>query len=194
MMHQLAETPDAIFQDVWSQLARATRDRRSELRWMNLATTTPDGTPRLRTVVLREVIPATRQIAFHTDRRSSKSSELEVNPRVALHFHDRRGALQIRMEGLAHASQDFDRVNAWRKLHPGSREQYAQELAPGSEISSPTDAIVRSEATDRGGFENFTVVAVQIDLIDWLSLAQSGHRRAAFRMSDGIPHCLWLAP
>ena len=44
------------------------------------------------------------------------------------------------------------------------------------------------------GYKNFTVVQNQIQKIDWLFLAASGHRRLKITMEDKIPSYQWIIP
>ena len=44
------------------------------------------------------------------------------------------------------------------------------------------------------GYKNFTVVQNQIQRIDWLYLAASGHRRLKVTMQDKMPSYQWVIP
>ena len=64
---------------------------------MTLATTTPDGHPSARIVLLKDFDP--RGFVFFTDYRSRKGMELEANPRAALVFWWGELERQIRITG-----------------------------------------------------------------------------------------------
>jgi len=64
---------------------------------MALATATPDGSPSLRMVLLKQFDE--RGLAFHTHYTSRKGHELEANPRAALLFHWWALGRQVRVEG-----------------------------------------------------------------------------------------------
>ncbi len=64
---------------------------------MGLATATPDGSPSLRMVLLKQFDE--RGLVFHTHYTSRKGSELEANPRAALLFHWSALGRQVRVEG-----------------------------------------------------------------------------------------------
>jgi len=73
---------------------------RAELREpnaMTLATSTPDGAPSARIVLLKGVDE--RGFVFYTDYRSRKGSELAANPRAALVFHWMELERQVRVTG-----------------------------------------------------------------------------------------------
>ena len=62
-----------------------------------LATSTPDGRPSVRMVLVR-VIDA-RGVGFYTNRGSRKGEELAANPRAAIALHWHSLQRQIRLEG-----------------------------------------------------------------------------------------------
>lgn len=64
---------------------------------MTLATTTPDGTPSARIVLLKGV--DARGFVFYTDYRSQKGAELSINPRAALVFYWSPLERQVRISG-----------------------------------------------------------------------------------------------
>jgi pyridoxamine 5'-phosphate oxidase len=66
---------------------------------MTVATATPDGRPSARTVLLKGV--DARGFVFYTNLEGRKAVELAANPHVALLFHWKSLARQIRVEGPA---------------------------------------------------------------------------------------------
>lgn len=64
---------------------------------MTLATTTPDGQPSARMVLLKGVDE--RGFVFYTNHGSRKAAEIAANPRAALVFYWAALAKQIRIEG-----------------------------------------------------------------------------------------------
>lgn len=64
---------------------------------MTLATTTLDGTPSARVVLLKGV--DARGFVFYTDYRSQKGTELSLNPRAALVFYWSPLERQVRISG-----------------------------------------------------------------------------------------------
>ncbi|MCS3903469.1 hypothetical protein J2T55_001490 [Methylohalomonas lacus] len=187
---------DAAFAHAWQQLARAVADRRHGFRVIQLATTAADGTPRVRSVVLRAVTAG--QLQFHTDSRSAKLTEIAAQPRVALHAYDARDKLQLRLLGSASRhDQDDRRAAAWAATQEMSRVCYRIQPAPGTPIANP-HAVTHAmpQADPDPGYRNFTVVSVTVDRLEWLYLAAAGHRRARWQRcaggDDWSGH--WLAP
>jgi len=64
---------------------------------MTLATTTPDGTPSARIVLLKGADE--RGFVFYTNQQSRKGEELAANARAALLFHWKPQGRQVRIEG-----------------------------------------------------------------------------------------------
>jgi pyridoxamine 5'-phosphate oxidase len=64
---------------------------------MTLATTTPDGTPSARIVLLKGA--DARGFVFYTNKQSRKADELAANTRAALLFHWKPQGRQVRIEG-----------------------------------------------------------------------------------------------
>jgi pyridoxamine 5'-phosphate oxidase len=175
-----AGTTDAVLADIWARLVRARHDRRADWRWFTVATSAADGSPRARTVVLRDVSPGQRRLDFHTDRRSTQYAQLVNDPRVALHFLDRRAAIQVRMLGRATFLGAAHAAAIWDRLSPGARAEYGQTASPGTNLAE-----AGAEAPEPSpGKQNFTVVQVFVTAIDWLHLQSSGHCRASFQFHD----------
>jgi len=98
----------------WAELERAAHDRDSPFRHAQLATAGPHGWPQLRTVILRFADAARRQVGFHTDRRSTKVTEMDAETAVALAAYDRARGLQIRLTGQAGIHvEDARAAEAW---------------------------------------------------------------------------------
>ena len=60
----------------WTLIEEGVRDRRSIFHLPTVASISVDGSPTIRTVVLRGVNVSERSLRFHTDRRSAKFLEL----------------------------------------------------------------------------------------------------------------------
>lgn len=86
---------------------------------MNLATTTPDGRPSSRMVLLKDV--DTRGFVFYTNLESRKGGELAANPHVALNFHWKSLRRQVRVEGVAEAVSDAEADEYFQSRARGSR-------------------------------------------------------------------------
>jgi pyridoxamine 5'-phosphate oxidase len=73
---------------------------------MTLATTTPDGTPSARIVLLKGADE--RGFVFYTNKQSRKGEELAANTRAALLFHWKPQGRQVRIEGRVEHTTDAE--------------------------------------------------------------------------------------
>src|SRR5436853_6317679 len=73
---------------------------------MTLATTTRDGVPSLRAVLVKGVDE--RGFVFYTNMESRKAEELSANPRAALCFHWKSLARQVRIEGTVERASEAE--------------------------------------------------------------------------------------
>ena len=95
MTAAMSDDPFALF-DSWFAEARAGEP--NDANAMALATTTPDGRPSLRMVLLKGHGPD--GFVFYTNLDSRKGGELATNAHVALLFHWKSLRRQIRIEGM----------------------------------------------------------------------------------------------
>ena len=86
---------EQIYARVWDCLAAAVREDKWPFKVMQVATIGLDGSPDVRTVLLRGVSEPENLLTFHTDLRSPKIAELSRDPRIALVGVDTVQNLQI---------------------------------------------------------------------------------------------------
>ncbi len=119
---------DETLREAWRLLERGVTERRSPFHTPALASVREDGSPSIRTLVLRAVDRDTRTLRFHTDVRSGKFREITAQPRVALHFYDPTRKVQMRVDGRARLHKgDAIAAAAWRATRPFSRACYRVE-------------------------------------------------------------------
>ena len=173
--------------EVWKQLESAASDKLHEWRAPVLATVNGDAAD-ARTVILREVDAAQKQLLTFTDDRAGKVAQLMHHPRAVLVMWSRalswqlrcRVLLSLEMTGLA-ATSRWARI----KLTPAAQD-YLARLPPGAELGA-TEARAAPGPMKR---EYFAVVTAQVLSIDWLELHREGHRRAMFDSRGSR----WLQP
>lgn len=187
-------TLDDIRADAFARLSRGVADRRSPFRSPAFATVDALGQPSIRTVVLRAFDPASRVLRVHSDLRAAKVQEVRARPAVALHVWDEADAVQIRVTGHAtpHAGDERTRAE-WAGLHPGIRAAYTVRPTPGTPLADPAEADA-DRVDERVAHENFAVLDVEMLGLDWLHLAQGGHRRARFEWRGGQETATWIVP
>ncbi len=92
----IVSDPIGLFRD-W--MAEAAQSEPNDPNAMALATSTPDGRPSVRMVLLKDVDAA--GFVFYTNWQSRKGGELAANPDVSLLFHWKTLRRQVRVEGPA---------------------------------------------------------------------------------------------
>ena len=189
--------PDAlasILTESFAMLASGAADPASPWRTLALGSIGLDGTPRVRTVVLRAVHPAGAWLDVHTDTRSAKHAELTARPAATLHGWDPAGRVQLRLRGMAilHAN-DAAAAQAWSSLHEPSQRTYRVQPGPGTRLDRP-DGQVEGPASAEVATGIFCVIRLHVQTLDWLHLAQGSHRRAGFTWDNGAITATWLAP
>jgi len=194
-------TLERIWEESWSMLVAAVKDRKSPMHTPALATVGEEGA-NVRVVVLRNAIPEERQICCHTDLRSGKIADVKRNPNVSWLFYDAEKKVQLRLSGIAAIHTDDALADArWATTKLMSRRCYATTLPPGTQSDEPTsglpDFLVERNPTaeeSEAGRENFAVVQCNIDRLDWLYLDSRGHRRAKFIWKNDALSATWIIP
>lgn len=95
--------PFALF-ETW--LAEATAQEPNDPNALALATSTPDGRPSVRMVLLKGY--DARGFVFYTNEGSRKGGELLANPHAAMLFHWKSLRRQVRVEGPVSAVTDAE--------------------------------------------------------------------------------------
>ena len=139
---------------------------------------------------------------FHTDFRSPNVTSLKQNNNSLFVFYDHKLKIQLRVKTVSIINnQNTIAEEMWEKTKLFSRKCYLTEKAPSSVTSLPEDGIDESlkgkEPTleeSKKGYKNFTVVQNEIQQIDWLYLAASGHRRLKVILKNKIPSFEWIIP
>ena len=179
-----------IYENIWKCLDKGVNDRLSDYHTFSLATS-PKNIVEVRTVVLRGYDRKNQSIIFHTNNLTNKIGEIQNNPSVGALFYDRKEKVQIRLNGDAVISNmDQYCKERWDKMSSQSQECYYQNISPGKNIESP--GIVKNKLENKLS-ENFTVITININKIDWLYLSSAGHTRVKFLKNDGFTG-QWIAP
>jgi len=169
----------------WQQLAACAQDKAHAWRVMALASSAPGGLADVRSIVVREVNPATRTLLFFTDARSPKVAQLVAQPAASLLAWSAALGWQLRLQVLAEVQTSGLTVSSrWArlKMSPAAHD-YLSPLPPGTPVEHPLP--------ERGSRAHFAVVQLTVQAIDWLALHADGHRRALFG-ADGQGQ--WVSP
>ena len=193
---------DLTLQEIEYLLSRGVKDRKSCFHYTMLSTVN-NKIPESRTVILRSFNKDVFELNIHSDSRSEKINQIEINNNVSCLFYDDKKKIQIRINGQAKIEKSYQ--PSWEKLTNWSKRCYLSENKPGTEVTKPSsgfpDRFVNESPNDRDsavGLKNFAVIKVMISSIEWLYLASQGHRRAIFKILREDPSFRidkkWLVP
>lgn len=192
------ETLDEIREDIKRRLIRAGKDRRAAMHTPVVGTADAD----VRVMVLREFESAQWTLRFHTDARSPKCVAVGEGGAVGVLFYDPGAKLQIRARGIGQVLTQGAVVDAaWSASSEYARRCYLAVDAPGTAVDAATSGLPQEvegirpdEETLQVARENFAVLMVELNALDWLYLAHDGHRRARFMRRDGEWGGSWAVP
>lgn len=138
------------------------------------------------TVVLREASIGDKALIFYTDIRSKKVDEIQRNNKLTViaYNHEERTQLILKGEAEIH-HQDKIAKEYWYKDGFKGRRSYLAQPAPSTPIDKPADGLAyldtdKFEDTDITGYENFAVVKININYLEYAKLNREGNRRAKF--------------
>ena len=203
MMSMLSkENTNEIFENIKKNLMRAVKDRKHTFHTPVFCNIDDQNSIESRVVVLREFDSQNMVLNFHTDFRSPKISSLQKNNNSLFVFYDQKLKIQLRIKTISSINnQNTIAEEMWEGIQLISRKCYLTEKTPSSVTTLPEDGINESlkgreptlEESEKG-YKNFTVIQNQIQQIDWLYLAASGHRRLKIILKVRIPSFHWIIP
>jgi pyridoxamine 5'-phosphate oxidase len=191
------ETLEEVRRDWLGRLARAPRDRKCAMHTPVVVSAPADA----RVMVLRAFDQEGAMLRFHTDARSPKVAAISADPRMAVLFYDKSAKIQIRVQGAGRIESDGPIADAaWASSHNFARRCYLGE-GPGSVSDVPTSGLPPEfegvEPDDeqlvpaRG---NFAVLLIDVEKVDWLYLAHTGHIRTQFTRAGEEWEGRWVTP
>jgi len=152
----------------WRQPFEAALQRNAPQAELQAATVTPEGSPAVRTVLLRG-LSVEGDPYFFTDARSRKADHLRENPRLALLAWFPKSGEQFRLSGRVtlhgrHAEGAWaeQRARAWTELPPHEQQFF---LGP-----PPGQTMIKLEERPVPPFppQEFLIVALEVTEADWL--------------------------
>lgn len=191
-----------IHAKIWDLLEAAARGNEPGWRLPVLVTHDPQQCWQ-RTVVLRAVQIEQGILQFHTDVRSPKVQQIRNNARVSLLFYDHQLSTQLQLQGTASVHMIGDSADQlWADGTTASLKMYCGPSAPGTVCNGPDSNLPqqlvgripdRNEIED--GRQNFSVIEVRTESVEWLRLSRNGNLRARFYYPTGQPvQTEWVAP
>ena len=185
----------------WRLLVRGGADRRSPMHTPVVASIDAQGHPDARVMVLRAADRALARLRFHTDARSPKCAQLHGRAVSVLAYHPGE-AIQLRVGGTARVVTQGDEIERiWTASTPFARRCYLVESPPGTPLAAPASGLpdwVEGRKPEVAELvparANFALVMIDIAMIDFLHLAQSGHRRVLFQRDGDDWRGEWRVP
>jgi len=188
-----------IFSDSWSKLQTG-GGKDKPLRNIIVSNYALNGINAY-TVVLRDADAQNYSIIFYTDYRSPKVKQLQLNGKVSIVMYSDEEKLQLLMKGEAFIHyQNKVSLHYWQKNGYKGRRSYLAVPAPSTIIDEPTDGLahIKNAALDEhdpAGYENFAVVVIKLNYLEYLQLNREGNRRAKFILDGGNEwQGVWLIP
>ena len=148
----------------WVQISRGKADKKSPARYPTFVTSSLDGFPNARTLVMRRSDRKNNQIEFHTDIASSKMLALDESSRAGIHFWLPKVQLQVQMEVIVEVKVGDITNQNWRNVPTNSRLAYGTIPGPGTVIES---SLAYDYAPDQ---KRFAVLVCHIQSIKLLLL------------------------
>ena len=170
----------------WAQIYRGKADKRSPARYPTFVTSSADGFPNARTLVMRRSDRKNNQIEFHTDTASSKMLDLKKNSRAGVHIWIPKVQLQIQMDVVVEIKIGDITIPYWDDVPTNARVTYGTIPSPGTVIESP---IAYDHSPDQ---KRFAVIVCHIERIQLLLLGFK-HVRANYKKTNNWQG-EWLSP
>lgn len=176
-MSNTFEALDAMREKIWEHIVQGIANPKHPARTPTFATTSPEGWPEARSVVLRAVDTEKATLAFYTDLNSDKVASLQKDPRAAMHIWITEEALQIRMSLQVDVQTGAEVQHIWHRLPDRSKFNYGVVPAPGRPLKSSQGY---KKTPDQA---SFAVLNCAVLTIDALHLG-AGHTRAIYSRSN----------
>lgn len=191
-------------ENLWKTLSRATADKKHPWRVVTLSTTGQNGA-NSRNIILRAVESQSALCTFYTDLRSGKIADVAHDPRVSLLFWNPRSSEQLRAWGEACVVGDQAALDShWARIPVYARKDYATISAPGAVLQRGAESIQKLDPlSDRlsdallnldHARNNFRLIQVKIQRMDYLKLNREGHLRYGLNCLNGVWECDALVP
>src|SRR5476651_665965 len=188
-----------IVKNSWDSLEKGSLQPGHPFRNMVISTQ-GDGNIGIATVVLRAVSAHNGLLIFYTDIRSNKVFNLRNNNSISVLLYNDADKLQLILKGNTTLhNQDDITAGHWAALTNQGKKSYMANAAPSSRIDNPTDGLdnINDDTWNDAlitGYQNFAVIKVAVNLMEYLKLNQTGHRRASFNFIKNNWVGSWQVP
>lgn len=187
----------------WKKLVNGAVKKKNGFRTMCVGTITENSESAIRIVINRKVDEAKKIIYFHTDNRSRKYQDLQLDNRISLLFYDARQRVQIMVKAYAtlHTSDSLS-IDRWKATSAQARLGYMTVEPPNTRSDKPTlgyeERFSENKPTETESDlyqKNFSVISCQVYELEFLYLDYLGNRKANFYYKNGVlDDCFWTVP
>ncbi|SDF53071.1 Pyridoxamine 5'-phosphate oxidase [Mucilaginibacter pineti] len=188
-----------IVSESWEKLKKSSLQNHSTCRNMLISSYGKDSIC-ASTVVLRAVDEATKKIFFYTDLRSEKTENLRRDGRITTLFYDDADKIQLILKGDAtiHNQDELTELH-WNALNDNGKTAYMAQPGPSSKIGGPVNGLEYINPENMfdaliKGYQNFAIVSISVNFLEWLKLSRDGNRRACFNLINNNWEGQWLVP
>ena len=127
---------------------------------------------------------------------------LAADPRLTVLAYDPGARVQLRLNGVAHVETNGVHADtAWAAASTLSRRCYLAHVGPSAPMDAAGSALPPelrdnrlTHAQSEAGRENFAVIMMRAECLDWLQLSHDGGLRARFERSSEGWQGAWVAP
>jgi PPOX class probable FMN-dependent enzyme len=169
-----------------SNLVRAIDRHRSQpySRFFQLATVTPEGKPKNRTVVFRGFLESTNYLQIITDARSKKIDDLQQQPQVEVCWYFTKTREQFRLAGKitiitateTNPTLQKKRQLIWQNLSDAAREQFTR-AEPQQKRDKQRNSLIIADVSPIKPPSNFYLLLLKVDFVDHLELRGNPQNR-----------------
>jgi pyridoxamine 5'-phosphate oxidase len=176
-----------------SSLSRAIHRNKSQVhsRYFQLATVSPEGNPKNRTVVFRGFLERTNWLQIITDLRSDKIADLQQQPHAEICWYFSQTREQFRLTGTitiitateTNLALQKNRQLVWQNLSDAAREQFAWAKPKQTRDMSKNTLII----TDISAIEpsvNFCLLLLKVNRADRLELRGNPQNRWLYILDE----------
>ena len=146
-----------------------------------------------RVMVLREFNLENRKMRFHTDQRATKINEFSSISSATVIGYDPNLKIQIKLQGTVTTHHDNEVTkDAWDESTSRSKKCYSVKGGSSKAIDDPANYDIK-EFNVEDGYQNFAVLIFNFDVLEFLFLKSTGHRRAIHKWKKDLKSS-WLVP
>ncbi len=176
-----------------SRLASALHRNRAKhhSRYFQLATVSPEGLPKNRTVVFRGFLESTNTIQIITDSRSQKADQIVNQPWGEICWYFTKTREQFRISGYLQLvdcdNDDLEliaaRKAAWQKISDNARSQFMWPN-PGEPRSDDLTLFTSETPSAHEPVTNFCLLLLTPQKVDHLELREEPQNRRLYQLQS----------